>query len=299
MPSKAKAASCFDFEHVESALAYFDSADEQILRQIADSRATQHLLAHSERTGYYATGTTGLELTRALLGEPEEWRTAKVKTLTSYLRANADRQTACLAEAKQYLPARVEMADRLHLTWGYDIGVAMDGSALLNLAHDHFLEDPQEVWFFCIHEMHHAGVTSLHPMVRISGIATTQKLFEFLKYSTFLEGTATYAAYDARAEANALGKDRDYVALQDEIGMDRYRAEYFETYKRLESAPDRPVRQSDWQAIENLSDGDRLWYRVGAEMTATIDDHLGRERLKEIISAGPGAFFRAYFALTH
>ena len=299
MPGRAEAPSCFDFEHVESALAYFDSGDEQILTEISESRATQHLLAHSERTGYYPAGTTGLELTRALLAEPEEWSTAKVKMLTSYLHTNADRQTACLAEAKQYLPDGVEMADRLHLTWGYDIGVAMDGSASLNLAHNHFLEDPEEVWFFCIHEMHHAGVMSLHPMGRISGIATTQKLFEFLRYSTFLEGTATYAAYDARAEANALGKDRDYVALADEIGMDRYRAEYFDTYKRMESAPDRPLRQSDWQAIENFSDGHRLWYRVGAEMAATIDDHLGRERLKEIISEGPSEFFRAYFALTH
>jgi hypothetical protein len=133
-------------------------------------------------------------------------------------------------------------------------------------------------------------------MVEISGITTTQELFQFLRYSTFLEGTATYAAYEARAHAGALDKDKDYVALADEIRMNRYRATYFETYKRLEAAPDRPLRDSDWHAIEDFSNGDRLWYRVGAEMAATIDENLGRERFGEIVAEGPDAFFRAYFA---
>jgi len=279
-------------------LAYFDSADEQVLLRIASSRATEHLLTHSERTGYYPAGTSGLELTRVLLSdpEPEQWRLAKVKALISYLQTNADRQAVCLSEAKKYLPDSVELADPPHFTWGYDIGVAMDGSASLNLAHDHFLEDPEEVWFFCMHEMHHAGVMSLHPMVKISGVATTQQLFEFLRYSTFLEGTATYAAYEARERADALEKDRDYVALADEVRMDRYRVKYFEIYKRMETAPGRPLEDSDWHAIEDFSDGDRLWYRVGAEMAARIDENLGREKLREIIAEGPDAFFRAYFA---
>ena len=79
MPEGVEPSSNFDFGHVESALAYFDSADEDIVLQIADSRATQHLLRHSERTGYYPAGTTGLELTQELLSEPEEWRIAKVE----------------------------------------------------------------------------------------------------------------------------------------------------------------------------------------------------------------------------
>ena len=78
--------------------------------------------------------------------------------------------------------------------------------------------------------------------------------------------------------------------------MDRYRAKYFEIYKRMKTAPDRPLEDSDWHAIEDFSDGDRLWYRVGSEMAATSDENLGRERLREIIAEGPDAFFRAYVA---
>ncbi|MGB3562387.1 MAG: DUF5700 domain-containing putative Zn-dependent protease [Thermoanaerobaculia bacterium] len=289
----------FDLEHVEKALAYFADPDEQVLLQIAESRATEHLLIHSERTGYYRPGTSGLELTRILLGNPgpEGGRPAKVKALVSYVRANPGRQTACVEEAKKYLPNRFGFGNPLFVTWGYDIGVAMDGSASLNLAHDHFLEDENEVWFFCIHEMHHAGVTSLHPMVKISQIATTQQLFSFLRYSTFLEGTATYAAYEARAQAGALARDRDYVALTDEARMDRYRARYFELYEKMKSAPDRRLEDVDWQTLEDFSDGDRLWYRVGAAMAATIDKKLGQEKFKEVIAEGPDAFFDAYLAL--
>jgi hypothetical protein len=213
------------------------------------------------------------------------------------VRANPERQTACLEEAKKYLPDRFDFAIPLFVTWGYDIGVSMDGSASLNLAHDHFLEDEDEVWFYCIHEMHHAGVTSYHPMVKISEIATTRQLFTFLKYSTFLEGTATYAAYEARSRAGALARDRDYVALSDEERMDGYRARYFDIFKGMESAPDRYLLESDWQALEDFSDGDRLWYRVGAAMAATIDQKLGRARFKAIIAEGPDKFFDAYLGV--
>jgi hypothetical protein len=296
--SSAETPARFDFEHVETALAYFAEPEEEILLQIAESRATEHLLTHSERTGYHPPGTSGQELTRILLDNPgpQGGRPAKVDALVRYVRANPERQTACLDEAKKYLPDQFDFAHPLFVTWGYDIGVAMDGSASLNLAHDHFLEDENEVWFYCIHEMHHAGVTSHHPMAKISEIATIRQLFAFLKYSTYLEGTATYAAYEARAQAGALAKDRDYVALSDEGRMDRYRARYFETYKGMESAPDRQLLESDWQALEDFSDGDRLWYRVGATMAATIDWKLGRERFKEVIAEGPDAFFDAYLA---
>jgi len=288
----------FDFEHVEKALAYFASAEEQFLERIAESRATEHLLTHSQRTGYYPPGTSGFDLTKTLLGSPgpEGGRLERVEALVSYVRANSERQASCLQEAKKYLPDRFEFAGPLFVTWGYDIGVAMDGSASLNLAHDQFLEDESEVWFYCIHEMHHAGVTGQHPMVKISEIATTKQLFSFLRYSTFLEGTATYAAYEARAQAGALARDRDYVALTDESRMDRYRARYFEVFKRMKSAPDRQLQNSDWQVLEDFSDGDRMWYRVGAAMAAAIDKKLGREKFKEIIAEGPDAFIGAYLA---
>jgi hypothetical protein len=288
----------FGFAQVESALRYFATGDEQDLRSMAESRATAHLLAHSERTGYYPAGTSALDLSRDLVKhpEPEEWRLAKVESLVGYVKARGERQVKCMGEAKKYLPDSVRLTDPLHLTWGYDIGVAIDGSASLNLAHDHFLEDPEEVWFFCIHEMHHAGVMSLHSMVEIGGITTTKQLFDFVRYATFLEGTATYAAYEARALAEALEGDGDYVALTDRARMDRYRADYFEIYEQMESAPERMIGDSDWQAIESLSEGDRLWYRVGAEMAAAIDERFGRERLKEIVAEGPSAFFSAYFA---
>ena len=123
--SSAEAPARFDFEHVETALAYFAEPDEGILLRIAESRATEHLLTHSERTGYHPRGTSGLELTRVLLEDPgaEGGRPAKVEALVGYVRANPGRQTACLDEAKKYLPDKFDFANPLFVTWGYDIGV--------------------------------------------------------------------------------------------------------------------------------------------------------------------------------
>ena len=296
--NSAELAESFNFEHVEMSLAYFAQPEDPVIQQIAASRATQHLLTHSQRTGYYPPETNGIELTKTLLNNPAptEVKLTAVEALVSDIRANQDRQASCVNEAGTYLPNNFAFVNPLFITWGYDIGVSMDGAASINLAHEHFAGNPEEVWFYCIHEMHHAGVNSYHPMMKISEISSTRELFAFLRYSTFLEGTATYAAYAARERAGALRDDRDYVALADKVRMDLYRARYFDFYERMLSTPDRPLQEADWQALEMFSDGDRLWYRVGAEMASAIDANLGRGKFIDIIAEGPEAFFQAYFA---
>ena len=297
--SSSERANGFDLEHVELALTYFAEPDAQILQRIAESRATEHLLTHSQRTGYYSPETSALELTKILLARPAPTEEAltTVASLVNIVKTNQERQIACVNEALMYLPTGVSFANPLFVTWGYDIGVAMDGAASINLAHEHFAEDPGEVWFYAIHEMHHAGLTTYHPMTKVSEISTTRELFSFLTYSTFLEGTATYAAYNARKRHGALSNDPDYVALTDKVRMNGLRARYLEIYERMKSTPNRPLQESDWLALETLSGGDRLWYRVGAEMAAALDAHLGREKFKATLVEGPEAFFDAYFSL--
>jgi hypothetical protein len=287
--------SCFDFAHVKLAIEYFDAPGDSSLADIAATPAALHLKRHSDRTGYYSAGTTSWEITNDLVKKtpsPETLNT--VRELVRYADKNPARQKACVLEASAYLPEEVRPDNPLYITWGYDIGVAMDDSASLNFTHSHFLENREEIWFYCIHEVHHTGVMQIHPMPKIGDIDTVQKLYDFARYATFLEGLAVHAARDARREANALGHDGDYLALENAKGLDRIVATYWENLYLLENDVGEPLNETHWQVVENMSSGDRLWYVAGAAMTAEIERHQGRGRLLEVIRQGPDAFFSAY-----
>jgi hypothetical protein len=247
-------------------------------------------------TGYYPDDATALEISRDLLSgpvEPEEIRRAE--GLLERVKAAPERQRSCLDAAAAYLPEGFRFEGPLYLTWGYDIGVSMNGTASLNLAHPRFAADLDELWHYCVHEMHHAGFTSYQPFpVAVPEIATAGQMFRFIRYATMLEGMAVHAALGPRRRAGALDADPDYVALRDEERMIAYERAYREIYQHFEEGGDRPLADEDWELVERLSDGDRLWYRVGARMAAVIERHFGLARLRELPRTGSAAFFAAH-----
>lgn len=288
----------FDFTHVELAIDFFESPEEGSPESIAATLAAQHLKNHSDRTGYYPAEFTTLDITNELLKvAPSPQLMANVKGLIDYAQSNPDRQKDCIAEAAAYLPADAQPKYPLYITWGYDIGVAMDERASLNFKHPHFLENPEEIWFYCIHEVHHTGVMQSKPMPAISSIATVEELYDFARYATWLEGLAVYAARDARRSAGADRLDRDYQVLDEPEKRERTVTAYWEKLALLENDFEAPLTDAHWQLIEDMSSGDRLWYVTGAVMAAEIDERLGRDRLLEITQRGPDAFYEAYHAL--
>ena len=158
-----------------------------------------------------------------------------------------------------------------------------------------FWNDRKEIWFYCIHEVHHSGVMQIHPMPQIiSDIDTAQELTDFVRYATFLEGLAVHAARDARREAGALEQDRDYVALGDTENLAHVLTVYWQQLSFIDKEIGVPLSDVHWKLVEEMSSGDRLWYVAGAAMAAAIEDSLGRNGLLEIIRQGPDAFFNAY-----
>lgn len=285
----------FDFTHVNLALQYFDRPSENLKEEIAASEAALHLKRHSDRTGYYPPDTTTLEITSDLLDiTPGPNTLEQVSSLVGYATDHPSRQQSCTEESAAYLPAEARPVNPLHITWGYDIGVAMDDHASLNFAHPHFLEDPEEIWFYCIHEMHHAGVMQLQRMPRIADIDSVGSLHDFVRYATFLEGLAVYAAKEARQRSGALGRDRDYVALGNSEQLALIMQRYWQRLSFLESQKSQPLDDTHWQVVEEMSSGDRLWYVAGAAMAAVIDDKVGRDGLLTVIREGPGSFFDTF-----
>jgi hypothetical protein len=286
----------FDTEHVEGALSYLSAPSDEKLQRIAETAAARHLLKHSAVTGYYPADATASDITLDLLDQPTQPSVIDgVRELLAEIRADPDRQRACLADASEHLPEGFRFPEPLYVTWGYDIGVSMDGSASINLAHPRFATDPEEIWFYCTHEMHHAGLTSLQPFPSaISEIRTTTEMLGFIRYATMLEGMAVHAAWDPRDEAGALENDPDYVALNEPTQMAAFERAYWDIYRYFETAVDRPLEEDDWQRIEALSDGDRLWYRVGAQMAARIEADIGASAYRKLPLSGPDAFFAHY-----
>ena len=296
--SSLEPVSVFDFDFVDGALEYLATGDDATLQSVASSDAAMHLAVHASRVSLDGKEQSPREVTEGLLRPRREKaeNAQAVRQLLSAVRQDARRQEACLSEVVAHLPEGSLTGARLYFTYGYDIGVAVSGNASLNLAHEHFLQDREEIWFYCVHELHHAGFQVFHDLPKLAELDTTSDLLGLVEYATQLEGTAVYAAWDWRERAGALAGDEDYRALLDNDLMARLEQEYFEIYDRLRSEPARPLVDSDWAILDRMSGGDRLWYRVGALMAAAIDTARGREELCRLVEAGPRAFIDAYRA---
>lgn len=263
------------------------------------SLAVVHLKRHSEFSGYFPSGWSGAEISRALLADPPDAEHLnEVASRVAAYAANEDRQRECLADAEAYLPPEARPREPVYVTWGYDIGVATPGSASLNAAHSHFAEAPDEFWFYCTHEGHHDGLMTLYPFPQLSSLATVGELAKLVRYATFLEGLAVHAARTPRARYDALQDDPDYVALLDDERMAEYERHYWAALAALEARANEPITDADWESLDIFSDTERLWYRVGALMAARIEEAWGREALIEVIGGGPDAFFEAYQTLS-
>lgn len=288
----------FDFAHIEGALSYFSTPDDQTLREISETHAANHLKRHSDRTGYYEPDATTLEITADLISAEEPPGAAMLSDVTqllAYAKENPDLQKACIDEAIRFLPQTDDAPINIYVTWGYDIGVASDLGASLNFAHEHFQQSNQEIWFYCTHEAHHVGVIRSHAFPTISEIETVGALVELVHYLTFLEGTAVFAAYDMRERFDAMDMDEDYRALQDQTRMENISNRYEELLNDLSVRdPDEPLSDADWAIVGEMSGGERLWYRHGAKMAMNIFAAQGMTGLHEAIAAGPEVFFKTY-----
>jgi hypothetical protein len=285
----------FDFEQVAQSIRYLQDPSARNLELLAQTEAMTHLKRHSDQTGYYPPEASPLDIAADLVNDPNARELVDVvKSLVDRLRRDRAGQQMCLSEALLYGPPEAEIEGKVFFTWGYDIGVAAGPNASLNLAHRRFRENPAEVWYYCIHELHHTLVMKHHPLPRLADAKDTKQFLELIQYLTFLEGTAVYAAYDARGKGGALTADPDYVALESPSTMEGYERAYFQLYEQIEGFALRPLVPEDWDLLEEFSAGDRLWYRVGARMAESIDRESGREVLRRAVEQGPAAFFDYY-----
>jgi hypothetical protein len=290
----------YDFSFIELSINYLETVDTAILIKIAATPAATHLLNHARKYNPGIPCQDQLQLVKYLLNPVENYRNSLklIRRNLAYAKESLASTDIVQKTCLMSLPAGFKFNGSLFFTCGYDYGVVYDSNASINLAHPHFLADVQEIKYYAIHELHHAGFMQLRqvPMPGLD-IHSFKEMAELIEFFTQLEGMAVFAAWDIRARENAMNRDKDYIALQDTALMKESEREYFEIYFHFKNNPGKQLTDKDWSQLNVLSDEKRLWYRVGAWIARKIDQEYGRETLVGLISGPSENFIRTYLSI--
>jgi hypothetical protein len=289
----------FDPTFARAALQYLRSQNPDLLDQLAKSPAATHLLNHTRNFDYDVPKGSTSALVSHLLQPPSkhagEIQTCE-RSLAFFSGPMLD-DPHWVADDLRYLPDDFRFHGSLFLTFGYDIGVAINNTASLNCAHPRFKDHPRELLYYAIHELHHVGFMTYQPPPKLSELKTCADLLRLVEYSTQLEGMAVVAAYQRRHDDHATSDDPDYVALEDAHKLQREESLYFDDFNYLKRRGTEPADAAAWAVIDRMSSGERLWYRVGARMAQQIEKARGRTVLLELVKKGPADFLQTYQSL--
>lgn len=290
----------YDFTFAELAVKYLETDDSTYLQKIADLKATEHIINHARRYKYNVPRNSKIELVRYLLSPVNEKKKLlpDFKRNLQYAKKNVAEIDLAQKECLKYLPDSFHYSSNLFYTFGYDLGVVYGENASVNLAHPYYLKNMNEIRYYSIHELHHAGFVTLKNFIMPSSDITSYKeMTQFIEYFTHLEGMGTFAPLDLRKKENAMNIDKDYIALQDSALMKDFEKEYFEIYFHFKNNPNTVITETDWDMVSILSDKKRLWYRVGAHMAETIYKKLGKEKLGSLIAEPSENFINTYLSI--
>jgi len=297
---KKQASLSYDFSFAELAIQYLETGKTEYLYEISNLEATTHIFNHALNFNDGMPTDSKLELVTYLLSPID-----KQRELLPYFKRNLKFAKESLVETGavekitlEFLPEDFTFSGSLFFTFGYDIGVAFGQNSSLNLAHSIFSNNMNEIKYWAIHELHHAGFIMLKGGYMPSLDMTTYKeMAHVVAYLTHLEGMGTYVPLGIREQENAMNTHQDYVAIQDLELLKELEKEYFDIYFHFKNNPDSLIAEADWDKINILSDAKRLWYIVGAHIAQTIDRKLGREKLINLISESSENFITTYLEL--
>lgn len=290
----------YDFSFAELAIQYLETGDTCILSKISRLEAVDHIMNHAKKFNYNVPKSSNRKLVEYLLHplEKEKLNLDRFKRNLKIAKEQVLQDDFIHERCKEFLPDEFQFTGSLFFTYGYDLGVVFGKNASINLNHSHYLHQPGEIRYYMLHELHHAGFfeCSNKPMPHLD-LKKYSDAVDLITLATQLEGVATYVPLKVRLKENAMNSDADYVCLNDSLMMQNLEKEYFQIYYHFFNQPGKDFKDTDWKLIASLSNGKRLWYRVGALMAKTIDEKLGRKELVNLINEDPKAFINCYLSL--
>ncbi|MBU1240324.1 hypothetical protein KJ865_11510, partial [Myxococcota bacterium] len=218
----------------------------------------------------------------------------KIERNRNFARKCVESSRLLVGEALRYLPADFRFAGTLYFTVGYDIGTAWYPNGSINLAHKGFLQNPREISYYIIHELHHIGFMKYNPMPDLKTLKRASDLANLVRFAAHMEGMGVYAPWELRRQRGHLN-DPDYRTLADTTARKKAVDRFFVIFDDLVKRGAQPVTPRELAYLEELSGKGRLWYIAGAHMAQAIEKDLGVPALRNLVKSGPKAFFRAYF----
>ncbi len=285
----------FDSSFIELIMKYERDPSEVLLAELIDHDAA--IGVHEHAIQFNNTTQNLIPFWKSILDDVFKnglQVRERIESSLQYLVKNDKRLTELLNEVAEFLPTDIDLYLKIHGIVGYDIGIVSKGNAFLNLAAKHYEEDRRELLYFAMHESHHVGYTHYNPIYSLSTLNTTKDLLDIVRYSTHLEGLATYVPLQRRLKDNGV-EHQDYATLVNPERVAERCSSYWALLEQVENEEERRIVDKDYDTIERMSGrNERLWYIAGAEMSRTIDEKLGRGRLRDTVKKGPLDFFKAY-----
>ena len=186
----------YDFRFADLAVTFLETGDSIHLYNIAELDATKHLQNHATYFNNGIPKNTTIDLVKYLFS-PDKVKKETLplfKQNVNYAKEEIAQRDIPQKECLKYLPENFSYDSCLFFTFGYDLGVVFKNNASVNLAHPHYFENRNEIKYYAIHELHHAGFVKLKgnkmPSINIANYA---EMVDFIAYYTHLEGMGTYA----------------------------------------------------------------------------------------------------------
>ena len=280
----AKETTCIDASFARAALKYAEAPTPGLREELLKSTGLQAIIRHCLMSG--APNTTP-DTALASLKLPKKDFPAIAK-LIDQVQGRADlcdlwRESAAL------LPKGFTFKGKIRLILGYDVGVASPPDILINIGASKYLEHPAEIEPWIIHETHHVGFLQFSPRPPVDHLEKKENLLRHIRWCTQLEGMAVYAAYAYRKTHGLLQEDGDYLIYEDDVERKRVTAEYRKLYLSVLNSTASPPDHEEVEEI--MSSGRRLWYRLGAWASYSIERRLGNQVLVETV-ANPEVFWK-------
>ena len=283
-----------DFSFIEDHLHNLHHFDDESVSKIVSHEAAEGIYKHAKRFHNTDKDIRDFWFEKLQqLSDKGEKHLVNVLENIEYVKQETSDFHEAFRELQDFLPQNTNFSSHLFCIIGYDIGIVSDGNAYLNLGHPLFHENKRELLYFAMHELHHVAYTHFNPIYSFDDLTTTEDLSRVIRYSTHLEGLAVYSSMNRRRRENG-GTHRDYITLANPDKMSQLVIQFFEILDKYENEPCRVLVEDDWGILELMSDGDRLWYVVGAWMAESIESRLGRKVLNSTMVLGPEAFFKVY-----
>lgn len=285
----------FDFQLAKGTVGLLEkhSVPGRQLRELTKLPAIDHLMKHQNRFGFGPVDRNDL-LSGLILPLEESRQIGKnVRRAIDYLEKRLDHSTAWLREVKKLLPPGHRFENlTVYLTFGYDLGVVSDEhSVSLNLAHPQLYQHPEDIEYYLMHEVHHAGYLHYQNPPVLREIKTRREFRGAVMTLTHMEGMGMLTPLARRQKASSLQRDPKYRLVFDLQHIAALVLKFWRLWQNLDDLPNQLTTEDVRRTLENFGSPDQLLHLVGLKLAMEVQNRFGTSALVNTIEEGPERFF--------